>query len=212
MKENLAIIIPYRDREKHLAAFLATFPLLCNWKNFHIFVVEQFDEKPFVRGAMFNAGFLETEDYDFHCYHDVDMLPVNADYSIPDTPAHLAMYATQFKNNNPGNLYYGGVNLIRKEHFIKINGFSNDYPIWGSEDDDLRRRVLESGFPLVKKPGFFLSLPHTHIGPTHDYHQSNLTKLNSNYDFTKEGLNSLKYDLVSKTKVNDFYTHIRVRL
>jgi hypothetical protein len=210
--EKLSVVIPYRNREKHLNSFLNTFPLLCNWDNFHIFVIEQYDDKPFIRGAMFNIGFLESKDYDFHCFHDVDMLPINADYSIPDTPAHLAMHATQFTNYYPGNLYYGGVNLFKKNHFETINGFSNSYPVWGSEDDDLRRRVLESGFPLVKRKGFFLSLPHQHIGPTHEYHNSNLEKLNSNYNFKLEGLNSIKYNLVSKELLTDFCTKIKVTL
>lgn len=212
MNKKLSVVIPFRNREEHLRSFLATFPLLCNHKNFHIFVVEQADEKPFIRGAMFNIGFIESKDYDFHCFHDVDMLPIKADYSYPDTPSHLAMYATQFQNYNPGNLYYGGVNIFRKEHFEKINGFSNDYPVWGSEDDDLRRRVLESGFPLSKKEGFFLSLPHPHIGPTHEYHKSNLEKLQSNYDFRNEGLNSIKYKLLSRENLTEFSTKLRVEL
>lgn len=210
--EKLAIIVPYRDREQHLNAFLSTFPLVCNWKNHHIFIIEQFDDKPFARGTLCNIGFKESEDYEFHCFHDVDMIPVISDYSPPESPTHLAMLVTQFPNNNPGTYYYGGVNLFLKDDYKKINGFSNDYSGWGCEDDDLRRRVLDSNFPFIKRQGFYLSLPHPTNKNNHSNYQSNLQKLQSSYDFLKEGLNTLKYELVSSELINNFTTHIKVKL
>ena len=35
---------------------------------------------------------------------------------------------------------FGGVEAIWKEHFEKVNGFSNKYWGWGGEDDDLHHR------------------------------------------------------------------------
>lgn len=211
-KDRLCVVIPYRNREKHLELFIAAFPMLCGRENFKINVIEQWDSHPFIRGAMFNIGFLENPDFDTYCFHDVDMLPVIADYSEPETPAHLAMYATQFPGNNPGDKYYGGVNLFKKEHFKQINGFSNSYPVWGSEDDDLRHRVLKAGFPLNKRHGFFKSLPHPHIGPTHEFHQKNLDKLNSLYDFSTDGLSSIKYTVESREALTNYCDLIKVKL
>ena len=43
----------------------------------------------------------------------------------------------------PYENYYGGVCAISKEHFKKINGFSNIYFDWGGEDDDLLARFVK---------------------------------------------------------------------
>lgn len=40
----------------------------------------------------------------------------------------------------PYHGYFGGVVAISKTHFLKVNGFSNSYWGYSSEDDDLFRR------------------------------------------------------------------------
>jgi predicted glycosyltransferase involved in capsule biosynthesis len=40
----------------------------------------------------------------------------------------------------PYGYIFGGVEAIWKEHFEKVNGFSNKYWGWGGEDDDLYHR------------------------------------------------------------------------
>ena len=40
----------------------------------------------------------------------------------------------------PYNNIFGGTGAFTREHFEKINGFSNSYWGWGGEDDDLYKR------------------------------------------------------------------------
>lgn len=37
---------------------------------------------------------------------------------------------------------FGGVIAMNQENFIKVNGFSTVYWVWGGEDDDLSARYL----------------------------------------------------------------------
>jgi hypothetical protein len=113
---------------------------------YEIVVVEQLDEKPFNRGKLLNIGAKYAIDnkFDYLCFHDVDMLPVNADYSYPDYPTSLISEL----ENKDGSIffrYFGGITLFRTQDFIAINGYSNDYWGWGYEDDDLFYRVTHGG-------------------------------------------------------------------
>ena len=85
-KTSTAIVIPFRDRERHLEKFVAHFArLLESWSDeIVIVVVEQFDDQLFNRGFLFNVGLdylLEGEGlrglgrFDCIVIHDVDLLP-----------------------------------------------------------------------------------------------------------------------------------------
>jgi len=59
MNPKLGVIVPYRDREKHLKKFI---PHITDFLNehtipFEILVVEQADDLPFNRGRLLNVGF-----------------------------------------------------------------------------------------------------------------------------------------------------------
>lgn len=117
------VIVPYRNREEHLKQFA---PKMKEYLECDILVVEQLDNKPFNRGALLNIGFLETEnDYPYFIMHDVDMIPITADYSYPDKPTHIATQCSQFEYKMPYGGYFGGVNLFTKEQFRSVNGFVN---------------------------------------------------------------------------------------
>ena len=88
---RLAVIVPYRDRAEHLALFVPYMRQYLAHLPFDIFVVEQTDGKPFNRAKLLNAGFDQVSPrYAYCAFHDVDMLPVNADYSMSPDPMHLA--------------------------------------------------------------------------------------------------------------------------
>ena len=154
MNPKLGVIVPYRDREKHLKKFI---PHITDFLNehtipFEILVVEQADDLPFNRGRLLNVGFdILEETCDYFCFHDIDMLPMEADYSYAKTPLHLAtkLSSNDYELTFPS--YFGGVTLFNKDDFKSINGFSNEYWGWGFEDDDLLYRCSKNGLPVDKK-------------------------------------------------------------
>jgi hypothetical protein len=143
---KLGIIVPYRNRYEHLAEFKTHIVKYLESQNinFEIIIVEQDDAKLFNRGMLLNIGFIEAKELqcDYVVLHDVDMLPVDVDYSYSDTPIHLAT------DNIPFESYFGGITLFPTNIFEKINGFSNLYWGWGFEDDDLRYRCVKNNVPF----------------------------------------------------------------
>lgn len=148
---KLGIIVPYRNREKQLEEFKKYLPkyLQDNFSeiNYTIIVVNQNDKKKFNRGKLLNIGFLEAKkrDCDYVIFHDVDMLPLNSDYSYSSKPLQLA---NEFEKDGDFTRtiqrnYFGGVTLFTVKDFEKINGYSNKYKGWGFEDDDLLLRCRE---------------------------------------------------------------------
>ena len=153
---KLAIIVPYRDRREELDVFL---PHMINFLNnkqidYNIYIIEQFDEKPFNYGKLCNIGVNETIEFaDYYCFHDVDILPLNddADYSYKESPTELIFEDINGKSILPYSQYFGGAVILSKEEFLKINGFNNNYWGKGYVDLDLLYRCEKNGLPLVKK-------------------------------------------------------------
>ncbi|XP_013805644.2 beta-1,4-galactosyltransferase 4 isoform X1 [Apteryx mantelli] len=154
--QHVAILIPHRNRERHLLYLLEHLhPFLQRQQlDYGIYVIHQrfFPSFPqagstkFNRAKLLNVGYLEAmkeENWDCFIFHDVDLVPEN-DFNIYmcDTqPKHLVVG----RNNTGYRLryqgYFGGVTALTREQFSKVNGFSNSYWGWGGEDDDLRIRV-----------------------------------------------------------------------
>ena len=131
---KLGVIVPYRNRFEQLVLFKEKIvEYLNNQKiNFEIIVVEQDDAKLFNRGMLLNIGFKHAKEKgcDYVVFHDVDMLPINVDYSYSDIPLHLA---TNFvKSSKQKRIvfeeYFGGVTLFPIKIFEEI---SNRYYFLG---------------------------------------------------------------------------------
>ena len=95
---KLGIIVPYRDREDQLKVFLQAIEDYIDDIDYHIIVVEQQDENDFNRGKLLNIGFIKAKALgcDYVVFHDVDMLPIEVDYSYSDKVTHLIQ---TLKNN-----------------------------------------------------------------------------------------------------------------
>lgn len=219
---RMAVIVPYRDRQWQLEVFARhlTYFLKNNLSNtkFDIIIIEQADDQPFNRGKLLNTGFYiagKESQYDYYCFHDVDLLPEEVDYNYPNEPVHLAWYLEHKNYQVSYQDYYGGVNLFLTEHFELINGYSNRYWGWGAEDDDLRLRLEYKGFKPLRRKGRFYSLPHKQADK-----YSLISILNKKryrefqkkkYDFQNDGLSDLKYELCKKV-VNEYYTIYNVKI
>ena len=152
--KKLGIVVPYRNRPNQLSQFKQTLKDFISTP-YDLIVVEQADNKEFNRGKLLNIGFLKAEELgcDYVVFHDIDMLPISADYSYSDFPVHLI---TDLKLP-PGikrdlfDNYFGGVTLFPTNVYRQINGYSNKYYGWGFEDDDVFLRCVENGIDVNTK-------------------------------------------------------------
>jgi len=227
-QKELIVIVPFRNREENLKQFIPCMRnVLKNFKH-RIVVIEQSPEGLFNRAKLLNAGFSLYHDTNaYFCFHDVDMLPESAscDYSYPVIPTHLAAYCSQFEYQFTPH-YFGGVLLVNKEDFWKVNGFSNRYWGWGAEDDDLRKRFSQTWtIPLARRMGRYNSIERLALGHSrahedvkrsgNPHYQENCVHLGSGeqlpYDPKTDGLSDLKFELLKTTAEDGFVRHI-VRL
>jgi hypothetical protein len=156
---RLAVCVPYRDRQAHLEQFVPHMEAFLGSQgiDYRIYIVHQRDKNMFNRGALKNVGFAlaKRDNCDHVVFHDIDMLPIECDYSFPSLgPTHLATGVDSYEGKLAYLTYFGGVVIFSREHFEQVNGYCNTYWGWGYEDDDLLSRCVLEG--LIK--GEYLSV------------------------------------------------------
>lgn len=219
MKHRLSIVVPFRDRHHHLEKFIPFMEkfMMEEGLDFHIFIINQNDDKDFNRAKLLNVGFDQSKNFDYFAFHDVDMLPLDSDYSFPDGPTHLATEVEQFGYKLPYDGYFGGVTLFDKKSFERINGYANEYWGWGAEDDDILLRCRILGISTFRKLCRYRSLSHQRVINQEPY-RLNLQKLgkfqaNPNIsEIQKDGLSTLHYKKVSENKLSENSSFISVNL
>ena len=135
------IIIPYRDREKHLNLFLRdALPLFDKYleKPFKVVIVEQNEGTLFNRGAMINIGFNEYKNQsEYYFTHDIDIVPTKKGIE--------ELYNLNCNGFNglftPGCNTLGCIVKFDCNSFINSNGFPNNIYGWGVEDKSLQNRA-----------------------------------------------------------------------
>lgn len=154
---KLGVIVPYRERPKQLKKFVQYIKeyLEERFIDYELIIVEQSAKNDFNRGKLLNIGFLKAEELecDYVVFHDIDMLPIDADYSYTAKPTHLItdLDLPEGVSRTLFDEYFGGVTLFPVNVFKQINGYSNKYFGWGFEDDDLLLRCLENHIELDGK-------------------------------------------------------------
>jgi hypothetical protein len=224
---RLTIVVPFRDREAHLEQLVPRLKLaLCQQAiPFRLLIVEQEGRELFNRGKLLNVGMhYARDDSDYYCLHDVDAVPIVANYLCPSQPLRLVnkilcegseMYRTDY--------YFSGAVSVRKDQAFAAHGFSNEYRGWGKEDDDFFFRLLLAGYLcFYDSHGLFEDLPnprHQQVerkSPSTPSHVKQNRKrrsllLRGLVDPANDGLDTLHYDVLECTRTPE-YVRIRVRI
>lgn len=187
LKDKYSIIISYRDRKKHLEILLPRLQeLFCN-ESYEIIVAEQDDKDKFQKNSLYNLAVLKSTG-NILVFHDVDYYPSDnvSYYTTIDKPLYPVQQVIFLGEDNqprdindiPGGYrnfmnnvgdHSGGVFVLSKELFYKINGFNPYYKGWGKEDDDTRDRLRLLGYTWERnKDGLFYALYHEHNCPKDD--------------------------------------------
>lgn len=217
--QKVAILIPHRNREKHLMYLLEHLhPFLQRQQlEYGIYIIHQAGSKKFNRAKLLNVGYIEAlkeENWDCFIFHDVDLVPENDFnlYTCEDQPKHLVVgrNSTGYRLRYSG--YFGGVTALSREQFFKVNGFSNNYWGWGGEDDDLRLRVELHRMKILRpKPevGKYTMIFHTRDRGN----EVNIERMKLLHQVARvwktDGLTSCTYKLLS-VKHNPLYINITV--
>ncbi|CAH1639054.1 unnamed protein product [Spodoptera littoralis] len=213
-RHKVAIIVPFRDRQQHLAVFVNHMhPFLMKQQiEYGIFIVEQEGEKPFNRAKLMNVGYMESQrlEPNFTCFifHDIDLLPTDTRnvYSCTTQPRHLSAAVDVFKYKLPYKTLFGGVSAMTNEQLRKVNGYSNKYWGWGGEDDDMADRLKINNYHIARYPmsiARYEMLTHKKQRPNPKRYQL----LSQSKSFVKDGLSNLDYKV--KQIINyHLYTHI----
>ncbi|NXW87900.1 B4GT4 galactosyltransferase, partial [Alopecoenas beccarii] len=217
--QHVAILIPHRNREKHLLYLLEHLhPFLQRQQlDYGIYVIHQAGSTKFNRAKLLNVGYLEAlkeANWDCFIFHDVDLVPENDFniYTCDRQPKHLVVG----RNNTGYRLryqgYFGGVTALTRDQFSKVNGFSNNYWGWGGEDDDLRIRVEIQKMRVVRPSAdvarYTMIFHKRDHGNEENGERMKLLRQVSR-TWKTDGLNSCSYKLLS-VEHNPLYVNITV--
>jgi beta-1,4-galactosyltransferase 5 len=198
---NPTIVIPFRNRNRHLQQFLPYYRKLLPAAKF--IVIEQSINKEFNAFKLCNvAAKLAWNESEYFCFHDVDMMVQGKpDYSYPETPTHCATNASQFNWQMPFPEFFGGVVLFNKDDFEKCNGYSNKFFSWGGGDNELYNRVNKVGLTVSRRPHRYLSLPHPRRHPTgFDPVRQKQAEQDRAPD---DGLNNLSFEVIGEREITN---------
>ena len=87
-------------------------------------------------------------------FHDVDLNPKNDNihFSCEQSPVHLTVAIDKYKYKLSYTTLFGGGVMFTREHFERVNGFSNSFWLWGKEDDNLYSRVTRNRLKVNRQP------------------------------------------------------------
>lgn len=154
-KIRYIIVVPYRNRKKHLETFLYRYSgVLSTRSDVHIVIASQQknDGLPFNRGGIKNAGLIwamnnisGVSPETIVMFHDVDTIPSFAliedntsDFWTDPGPNQVYALFT-----HPNTL--GGICSARLDTWSRSQGFPNRIWKWGFEDNILKNRIESIG-------------------------------------------------------------------
>lgn len=215
-RENVAIILPYKDREEHLKKLLYYLhPMLMRQGlKYCIYIAEQLDEGQFNKAMIMNAAFEEAmklDDYDCIIFNDVDMIPENDRnfYTCDNSPTHFSPAIDKFEYKPDYGTIFGGVVGITPDQYRKANGHSNRFWGWGGEDNDMEFRIANAGMKITPKPlniGKYQMIHHAHSAKFSANSRDHIRLEKSQKKRAEvDGLSDLEYSLHHVEKYRHFY-------
>lgn len=211
----LGVVIPFRDRHEHLQVLLPELEsqLESQRIDYRIAIVEQEQGRPFNPGKIRNIGAALLAEYSaYYCFHDVDNIPVHANYAAANYPLRLvsAWSETEREFDVFGHYaYFSGAITILKEQFLQTNGYPNNYWGWGHEDEVFHFRTLLSGLvPFQDNEGVFRDLANP---PTEAQHRAKeVQKSNKRLmvrqmrwgTFCRDGYDNLDFELKHEERLS----------
>jgi len=208
---KLCILVPFRDRFEELLEFAPYIYKFLSKQNVEheIYILHQVDKYRFNRAYLINVGFRESNvNCDYIAMHDVDLLPSNPDllYKYPESgPLHLSGPGLHPKYDYP--TFIGGILLISRKMYSKLDGMSNKYWGWGLEDDEFFVRMRQANLVIERPKGIRTGKSGTfrHVHITKDrprdnakcYNQRNATRRRDK----QTGLSNTLYTVASRRRL-----------
>lgn len=222
--DGISFIIPNRGG-KDLDKVISNIKHVYSKINKEILIIEQVDERPFMRGELFNIG-VKFSSFNYLALSDNDIwhlreLPLFELYDSLEQPIVCFTYISQLEYNN-GNVKiiktekrpygFGAFTFLSKEDFIDVNGFSNLYVGWGCEDIDFIERFNGKFTRLPQNLGHLQHPKRENKNPLN-------TALNREFyfdkkkhprDILKDGIKQTTFNLVSEKFITDDVKWIKV--
>ncbi|BHF61122.1 Beta-1,4-galactosyltransferase 7 [Sparganum proliferum] len=226
INHNLAVIVPFRERFSDLMIFLPHMADFLTSKGVpHTFyVINQVDNYRFNRGMLLNVGVKESEVMETQgavvsphsqpvrlpassmiALHDVDLLPLDRSLkyeylgSLPHhvIPSWLHPIYHYYAN------YLGGIMLISRETFARVDGFSNRFWGWGREDDEFGRRLKDMQIKVLTEKKSVPTQPKFKHIHSKMHKRETVPFLNpiTHLRDRVTGLHSIKYNVTSRIKI-----------
>jgi hypothetical protein len=230
-KYSNVIIIPYRNREKHLDYFIKnTVPLIEEFMpNTLVVVVEQEEGKMFNRGAILNIIFSVYET-NAECFitHDVDINPTKK--------CIQEFYNKKISSNEILGILVSPCDSlapivkITSSDVKKINGFPNNFWGWGAEDIALKVRAEHYNLDIKK---IFINKDKSRddeyfkcfndVNDRQDQNNSknhylckkyfsSLTNPDKEKYIKSSGINNLQYKIIERKKMHNIVELIKVSI
>lgn len=227
-----SIIISYRDREPHLIKLLPRLHDIFRKGDYEIIIVEQDDNDKFQKNSLYNIA-AKRANGELFIFHDVDYYPASG--VSYDTDEDIPLYPVgrvKFLDANDVERKYedipagyrnfhvdvgdhsGGVFVLHRNLFQKVNGLNPYYRGWGKEDDDTRERLRLHGYEWKRNDGLFYALYHEDSKPADDdvdfiNNHKLLHQIKENISFGYENVSAdcMEFDAGSDVrwlKVNNF--------
>lgn len=232
MAYDYIILIPYRNRKKHLDEFINRMvPIFKKvLKSFKIVIVEQADGKLFNRGALLNIGYQEYKLQGIWFFnHDVDIYPNEAcveQYYLNQLETQSGFWGII----TPPCDTLGTVIKFPASEFAKCNGYPNNFWGWGVEDKALQNRVELADIPITKV--FYHDSPNLQQwfdikNDADDRVKDREFQMKTHFEYDTfkylpqeqkaryimiSGLNTLKYEVIDKNTLEEHVDLIKVDL